>query len=113
MIKIPTETGSVKLGTIKHESCVGVLQAAEAAKAAAAAQAEGEDGETVDGSQEKEEDVIGVPHIVVDVHERSSTPSQKVMNSGRLPTVEEVIMMITNKYFNNNIVIIIIYLSYI
>ncbi|XP_053402100.1 hydrocephalus-inducing protein homolog isoform X11 [Mercenaria mercenaria] len=67
-------------------------EAAEAAKAAAAAQAaEGEDGETVDGSQEKEEDVIGVPHIIIDVHERSATPSQKVLTSGRLPTVEEVL----------------------
>lgn len=66
-----------------------ILQAAEAAKLAAQA-GEGEDGETVDGSQEKEEEIIGIPHILIDVNDRSATPGVKVQESGKLPTVEEV-----------------------
>lgn len=65
------------------------MQAAEAAKLAAQA-GEGEDGETMDGSQEKEEEMIGVTHIVIDVHDRSKTVGTKIQDSGKLPSVEEV-----------------------
>jgi len=68
---------------------LSLSQAAEAAKLAAQA-GEGEDGETIDGSQEKEEEIIGVPHILIDVNDRTATPGTKVQDSGRLPTVEEV-----------------------
>ena len=65
------------------------MQAAEAAKAAAQA-GEGEDGETVDGSLEKEEDHVGVPHIIIDVIDKQVPVSVKVADTGKLPSVEEV-----------------------
>ena len=44
----------------------------------------------MDGSADKEEDMIGIPHLVVDVADRTRPASAKVMDTGRLPTVEEV-----------------------
>ncbi|XP_052816168.1 hydrocephalus-inducing protein homolog isoform X2 [Mya arenaria] len=63
-------------------------EAAEAARSAG--EGGGEEGEeTVDGSPEREE--VGVPHIIIDVTERSATPGQKLQDSGKLPTVEAVL----------------------
>ncbi|XP_052229341.1 hydrocephalus-inducing protein homolog isoform X3 [Dreissena polymorpha] len=39
----------------------------------------------------EKEDVIGVPHIIIDVTDRTSWPSVKLQESGKLPTVEEVL----------------------
>lgn len=66
-------------------------EAAEAAKAAAQ-QVDGEDVETMDGSAEKEEDVIGVPHVVIDVADKTKPASVKVNETGRLPSIEEVMI---------------------
>ena len=54
----------------------------------AGGEAEGEEA-SGEGAVEKE-DVIGVPHLVIDVSDRSATSTQKVLDSGKLPTVEEV-----------------------
>ena len=68
-------------------------EAAEAAKAAAQSGEGGEDLETMDGSADKDEDLIGVPHLMVDVADRTKPSSIKIFDMGRLPTVEEVYYM--------------------
>ncbi|KAL3860158.1 hypothetical protein ACJMK2_010318 [Sinanodonta woodiana] len=66
-------------------------EAAEAAKMAA----EGEDtqeGEGTDGTPDKEEKTtIGIPHIVIDVFDKSQSPGNKILESGKLPTLAEVL----------------------
>ena len=44
----------------------------------------------MDGSADKEEDVIGVPHLLIDVADKTKPASTKVFETGRFPTVEEV-----------------------
>ena len=47
----------------------------------------------MDGSADKDEDLIGVPHLMVDVADRTKPSSIKIFDMGRLPTVEEVYYM--------------------
>lgn len=63
----------------------------QAAAAAAAAQGEGLEGEGT--PEEKEDDGIGLPHVVVDCSDKSTPVPQKVIGCGRFPTMEEVAML--------------------
>lgn len=55
----------------------------------AAAAEEMVDGDEVE-SAVREEEPIGVPHIQVDCSDRSTPVWQKLFNSGRLPSLEDV-----------------------
>jgi hypothetical protein len=44
----------------------------------------------VDGAKEKEEDGVGVPNIIIDCSDKSVTAYDKVLQAGRLPSMEEV-----------------------
>ncbi|XP_071173399.1 hydrocephalus-inducing protein homolog isoform X10 [Mytilus edulis] len=61
----------------------------KAAKEAAAAQGEGQEQEMV--VEEKEDDGIGLPHIVVDCSDKSTPVYQKVIGCGKFPSMEEVL----------------------
>lgn len=54
-----------------------------------AAQAEGEDNETVEGEEEKK-DEIGVPNIIIDCSDKSKVPSAQLMDLDVLPNRAEV-----------------------
>ena len=45
----------------------------------------------MDGSADKDEDLIGVPHLMIDVADKTKAASAKVNETGRLPSVEEVL----------------------
>ncbi|KAK3085440.1 hypothetical protein FSP39_003318 [Pinctada imbricata] len=69
--------------------------AKEAAEKAALQQGDGEnaDGEIsfeIEGPKEKEEDGVGIPLILVDCADKSITPFDKVLDTNRLPSMEEV-----------------------
>ena len=49
----------------------------------------------MDGSAEKEEDLIGVPLLLIDVADKTKPASVKVNETGRLPSVDEVIKLLS------------------
>ena len=70
------------------------LQAAE--KAAQQGEGDGLDGEVmfdVEMVKEREEDGVGVPNITVDCSDKSVTAYDKVLQTNKLPSMEEVMAL--------------------
>lgn len=70
------------------------LQAAE--KAAQQGEGDGPDGEVmfdVEMVKEREEDGVGVPNITVDCSDKSVTAYDKVLQTNKLPSMEEVMAL--------------------
>ena len=74
------------------------LQAAE--KAAQQGEVDGTDGEVmfdVETVKEREEDGVGVPNITVDCSDKSVTAYDKVLQTNKLPSMEEVMALSQKK----------------
>lgn len=85
-----------------------MLQAAE--KAAQQGEGDGTDGEVMfdaETTKEKEDDGVGVPNIVVDCSDKTVPAYDKVLQTNRLPSMEEV--LIQRKQVKRRIVTFITY----
>ena len=53
---------------------------------------QGEEGESTDADskEKKDDDGIGIPHLLIDCADKTIDPGDKIFNTGRLPTVEQV-----------------------
>ncbi|XP_041375521.1 hydrocephalus-inducing protein homolog [Gigantopelta aegis] len=63
-----------------------------AKEAAMAAAMQGEEGESTDAEykEKKEDDGIGIPHLIIDCADKTIDPGEKIFNTERLPSVEQV-----------------------
>ena len=70
--------------------CIYQQAAEKAAQQTEGDTADGEISFEIEVPKEKEEDGVGIPNIMVDCADKSVSPFDKVLDTNRLPTMEEV-----------------------